>query len=70
MLKFIEWACTIISIIGAFLLAFRFFLPGYILFVLGTFIFVLLETRKKNAYLVILNCVYLTTSIIGLYHAI
>ncbi len=66
----IKWLSTILSIIGAFLVANRFYLIGYICFILGSLGWGYIGLKSKDNALLTMQGIFLMANIMGLYHAI
>lgn len=66
MKKIVEWAGTIASILGAFLLPLGFPLIGYIAFAIGSIAWLGIGVYTKNKSLVTLNATFFVANILGL----
>lgn len=69
--KIIAWVGTIASIIGAFLVAYKFMLSGYVIFIIGSGVWFAIGIKRKDSALWSLNLTFLIADFIGLYnHAV
>lgn len=66
---YLKWTGTIASMIGAFLVALGFMLPGYIAFMIGSFSWLSVAGIEKDKPLAVLNGFFLLANIMGLYRA-
>ena len=69
-MKTFEWFGTATSIIGAFLVALGFMLPGYSCFVCGALAWLYVGYATRNNPLIVLNGTFFVANLIGLYRAI
>ena len=66
--KIIAWLGTITSILGAFILAFRYMVLGYISFTIGSFAWFIVGLRTKDHAMITLNLAFLVADFIGLWN--
>lgn len=64
----LTWIGTITQIIGAYLVASTIFFTGYIFFAIGACCWLIYAKRTDNYALMFLECVFLSTNILGLYN--
>ncbi len=69
-LKYISWAATILSVLGAFLVANGINLIGYCAFILGSFGWGYIGLVNKDNALTTMQGIFLMANIMGLYNAI
>ncbi len=65
----IRWIGTVASIVGSFVVACKFFVPGYLLFIAGSISWLMIGLRTKDKALSVLNGVFLCANFLGLYNA-
>lgn len=70
MIQFIKWLGTFTSIIGSFVVALQFFLPGYILFLIGSISWLVVAKITKDRALALLNFTFMCANILGLAKAV
>lgn len=61
---------TIAGIMGAFTVASGIYLIGYILFSISAVLWIITALKYRDHYLMLLNAVYLTANVLGLYNAL
>jgi len=66
----IAWLGTLCGILGAYIVALGFALPGYSLFAVSSLIWLTIAYAKKDLPLGVLNGFFFVANIIGLYRAI
>lgn len=64
----LTWFGTITQIIGAYLVASAIFFTGYVFFAIGACCWLIFAKRTNNYALMFLECVFLSTNILGLYN--
>ena len=69
-MQIISWVGTVASITGSFIVAFKIFLLGYSLFMLGSISWLIVGAYRRDSSLVTLNGVFLIANMVGLYGAI
>lgn len=69
MLKYLEWIGTLSSLIGAYLVATKFYRTGYIFFAVGATIWILSAAKDKNWALLAQNLGFFGSNVIGLFLA-
>lgn len=69
MIKVISWVGTVTSIIGAFLVAFKFIFVGYCFFIVGSFAWLTIGYITKNKPLIVLNATFFVANLIGLFNS-
>jgi hypothetical protein len=62
----IAWFGTLSSICGSFLVAFSIFVAGYVAFLTGAVLWLLIALKRKDRALVALNAVFTIANVIGL----
>jgi hypothetical protein len=67
-MNLIRWLGTVSSILGAFLVAGKFFLIGYIFFTIGALAWLIIGVISRDHALGTLNLVFLCANILGLYN--
>jgi hypothetical protein len=70
MIQIIKWLGTLTSIIGSFVVAMQIFLPGYILFLVGSVSWLVVAKITKDRALALLNFVFMCANILGLAKAL
>lgn len=70
MLEFTKWVGTILSVAGAFILALKFILIGYILFTIGSAAWFLVGYVTKDKAMLVLNAFFLAADFLGLFNSI
>ena len=70
MLAFLKWVGTIASVIGSFVVAGGFMLPGYSLFMLGSVSWLAVARATRDNPLAVLNTFFFLANILGFYRAI
>jgi hypothetical protein len=68
--KFWQWFATGLNILGAFVVASRFFLPGYTLFLIAACMWLFIMCKRRDWPQVTLNGFFASANILGLYNAI
>lgn len=69
-LKYISWAATVLSVLGAFMVANGINLLGYTCFILGSFGWGYIGLVNKDNALTTMQGIFLMANIMGLYNAI
>lgn len=64
-MKKLEWAGTITSIIGSFIIAFGYMLAGYSFFLIGSVCWLSVGFKQHNRPLIVLNGTFFLANIIG-----
>jgi len=70
MTDFLKWLGTVSSIIGSFVVAFGYMLPGYSLFMLGSISWLVVARIFRDKPLATLNAFFFMANIVGFYRAI
>ena len=70
MMQWLKWKGTIASIIGSFVVAFGYMLPGYTLFMLGSISWLVVAYISRDKPLAVLNGFFFMANIVGFYRAI
>lgn len=68
-MKTISWVGTIASIMGAYLVALQFILPGYIAFSVGSLTWLFVGFHRRDFALIVMNATFFVANLIGLYNA-
>ena len=66
----IKWIGTICNVLGSFLIANRFFLIGYALFIIGCFAWFIVARRQRDNAMLTMNFVFLCANVNGIVNAI
>lgn len=67
---FLKWLGTVSSIIGSFVVAFGYMLPGYTMFMLGSISWLVVARIFRDKPLATLNAFFFVANIVGFYRAI
>lgn len=67
---YISWTGTIFSILGAFIVAFGYMLPGYSAFLIGAVSWLAVGVSRRDNALICLNSVFLVANLVGFWRAL
>ncbi len=68
-MKRISWVGTLSSVAGSFTVAMKFFLAGYIFFLVGSVSWLIVGIVRRDTALITLNGAFLLANLIGVYNA-
>jgi hypothetical protein len=68
MLNLLSWFGTVVSILGSFAVACKFFEIGYVLFTLGYLSWLFVAYKKSDKALAVLNGTFFMANLLGIYN--
>lgn len=68
-MKDIAWSGTVTSVLGSFLVAFGFYLAGYLAFLVGASCWLVVALFRRDRALALLNGTFWIANVIGLWRA-
>jgi len=68
MLNILSWFGTVVSILGSFAVACKYFEIGYILFTLGSLSWLIVAYKKRDKALGVLNGTFFVANLLGIYN--